>query len=117
MSYVGVGDVLWWLAVVAVGVLGGARLVRLVVHDDFPPTRAIRTWWAAKTSYVHEDGSVIEGSWTKVLTCHWCFAPYAMAAVFASAYFLDFNAVWWIGWGWAAASYLASMVVERDEKD
>jgi hypothetical protein len=111
------GEWLWWLAAIVVGVGGAARFTRLIVHDEWPPTKAIREWWITKTSRVWDNGTVVDGPWTKLATCHWCFGPWAMAAVMLSAYFTNFHPAWWLFWGWLAAAYLTSWLVEHDEQD
>lgn len=107
---------LWWVAVIGVGVLGAARLTRLVVHDSWPPVRYLRDRWVARTSRVWPNGTVVPGPWTALVTCHYCFAPWAVALVIATAWVSDFHWVWWLFWGWLAAAYLASLVVEHDER-
>lgn len=98
-----------WLLVVAavvVGALSAARLTRLLVQDDFPPSVRMRAAWDRLTG---------DGDWSKLVHCHWCFSPYASAAVLASALVWDLHPAWWVVNGWLAGSYVASMVVERDE--
>jgi hypothetical protein len=104
----------WWVGALLVGVLGGARLTRLIVHDHYPPAEAVRGWWIRLT-WNEETNS--EGRWGLLATCHWCASPYVFAIVLASAYFSDLHWFWWLFWGWLAGSYLIGMVVERDEKD
>lgn len=102
------------LAAVAVAVLGVGRFTRLVTYDDYPPTTAIRLWWVER---------VTKGNgWAKLLTCLWCFAPWAMLASLAWLFLglLYSPAVviaWFAFWGWLGVSYLTSMVVRRDEPD
>ena len=99
-----------WIVVAAcvVGVLSAARVTRLVTQDDFPPSVRLRILWDTVTG---------DGSWSKLAHCHWCFSPYASAVVLASAILSELHPVWWVVNGWLAGSYLASMVVERDEKE
>jgi hypothetical protein len=106
---------LWsWIAAIVVGVLGGARLTRLIVHDAYPPARAVREWWVRLT---WDEKTNTEGRWGLLATCHWCAAPYVTAVVIASGYFSAMHWFWWLFWGWLAASYLTAIVVEHDEKD
>lgn len=94
------------IAAVVVGVLGSARIVRLVVADEFPPVEWVKTRWLVLTG---------EGSWSKLITCPWCLAPYVVAANMAAALLSDLHAAWWIFNGWMAASYATSWVVFHDE--
>jgi hypothetical protein len=106
---------LWtWIAAIAFGVLGGARLTRLIVHDHYPPAEAVREWWVRLT---WDEENNKEGRWGLLATCHWCASPYVFAIVIASAYFSHMHWFWWLFWGWLAGSYLTAMVVEHDEKD
>lgn len=97
------------LAVVAV-----ARLTRLVTSDDFPPVAWLRLQWERRTT---------PGKWQELATCPFCFAPYAAAgalalAVAADIWTPDLGSVagwWWMAVVWGSGSYLASMIVLRDE--
>lgn len=93
-------------AAVIVGVIGTARVVRLVVADDFPPIVKFRMAWARVTN---------DGPWTKLFSCMWCFAPYAVAANLAWALLSDMHWSWWLFNGWMAASYASAWVVYHDE--
>lgn len=104
-----------WLLAIAVGVVGTARLTRLIVFDEWPPTKAIRDWWIGRTSHVWDNGTVVPGPWQKLLTCAFCAAPWFMVVCFAWALATDFHWTWWLFYGWLAASYLASIVVAYDE--
>lgn len=91
-----------------VGIIAAARITRLVVVDDYPLIVKARIAWDNK----------VRGMWNKLLHCHWCFAPWATLVVGALAYACDqwgVAYVWFIVFGWLAASYLASMVVQFDE--
>jgi hypothetical protein len=103
-----------------IGSLAVARATRLVTSDAYPPAKALRVWWANKTE-VH--GGWRDG-WAPLLTCPFCFAPYAAAADLAWALWSHAPALphlpaaggwWWVVNVWAAGSYLASMIVVRDE--
>jgi hypothetical protein len=96
------------VAAVVVGILSAARITRLITQDSYPPAAWIRRKW---------DDLTDDGQWSTLVHCHWCFAPWATALVMAWGLLTDFQTAWWIFNGWLAASYLASMVVERDEKD
>jgi hypothetical protein len=103
-----------WVAAIVVGVLGGARLTRLIVHDSYPPAVAVRRWWLNVTWNKRDN---VEGSWGLLSTCHWCAGPYVFALVLFTAWITGLHWGWWLFWGWLAGSYLLAMVVERDEKD
>lgn len=99
--------VLWVLAFI-VGSLSAGRLTRLVVHDSFPPSVHFRIWWDAKT-----EGSL----WNPLFHCHWCLSFWITLPIAASAFLFDLHPAWWIINGTFAASYIAPIIVERDQKD
>ena len=101
-------DVDSWLPLIAAltGVLSTARLTRLIAQDSFPPAAALRIWWDSRTA---------DSGWNPLLHCHWCLAPYIGAGVLAWAVATDLQPAWWWVNIWLGGSYLASMVVERDE--
>lgn len=114
------------LAAVVTGTLGVARATRLTTSDAYPPARAVRLWWINATE-VRGHGTWREG-WAPLATCPFCFAPYAAAvnltwalwsgAPFDGTALADWHgwaSVWWAVNVWAAVSYLAAMVVVRDE--
>jgi hypothetical protein len=123
------------LVALALGVVAVARAVRLVTSDTWPPMARVREWWKARTAPRDADGTTplhdqagdpVEGPWTALLTCPFCFAPYAAAVDLA--WYLGSSAHrwvvgdwtgagwwWWVVNGWAAVAYLAAMVVLRDE--
>lgn len=127
--------VLYALAVLT-GTVAIARAVRLVVADDWPPIAWVRGRWEYATAARDLDGGrmrydrgpqtgeLVPGPWTKLLTCPFCFAPYAAAvdltwAVLARHSLLTGHGPWGVAWwllnGWAAVSYATAMLVVRDE--
>lgn len=109
------------VASVAVG-----RAARLVVHDHYPPMKALRSWWLNQT--------VMKGGWREDWApllvgkdggsgCPFCFAPYAAAVDLLWYLLSDAGTVhpegwgwwWWVVNVWAAVSYVAAIVVLRDE--
>ena len=94
-----------WLAVaVAVGVMGTARLTRLMVDDDWPPVVWVRTWylsWAPQ-------------NWADLVQCAFCFAPWVAAPNIAWAVLSDLHWSWWLLNGWLSVAYAASIIVVRD---
>lgn len=101
----------WWqvLAAVVVGVVGAARVTRLITYDDFPPIVALRIWYE---SHVPE-------AWGKLVHCPWCMGPWVTLVAlgtFIPTLFVPWIAwVWWLGWGWMALSYWTSQYVHFDE--
>lgn len=89
-----------------VGVLGTARLTRLIVADSYPPSVWLRIKWDTLTH---------DGPWSKLVHCAYCASPYIAAPNLAWAVLSDLHWSWWIFNGWLAASYVASLVVFWDE--
>lgn len=91
-------------------VIGVARLVRVVVYDDFPPAKWWREVWVSWT-----DGT----GWQMLFTCWWCLSFWvALACIgwwIAGLYVLWAAWAWWIFWGALAVGYLAPMLIVRDE--
>lgn len=96
------------IAAALVGIMGSARLVRLIVNDSYPPVVWLRIKWDDKTH---------KSLWNKLMHCPWCLSPYTTAVVLAWYLLSDGWArdAWWIFNGWLAASYVASWVVFHDE--
>lgn len=107
-------DPLRLAAAFVVGTIAVARATRLVVHDQYPPAKWVRDWWIRVTH---------DGAWAVLAECPFCASPYIAAVTLAVAVAggvwrpeLDTLAGWW--WVlavWAAVSYLAAMIVLRDE--
>lgn len=105
----------WWVLAVAVGILGTGRLTRVLVHDEFPPAAWLRQKWSDWVNrHNHQD-------WGMLLFCWWCAAPWIMAVTIGTFALSFLHPVlgwaWWLFWGWLALSYVASMVVARDEPE
>jgi hypothetical protein len=102
----------WPTAVAAlfVAILGVGRLSRLITYDLWPPAMAVRDWW---------DNLTKHGEWSKLIHCQWCLTPWLMLVcllTFAAGLLVAWALIAWFAfWGWLALSYLASMVVARDE--
>lgn len=104
----------------AVGILATARAVRLVTSDTWPPIQWARLHWLTWTTRTPR-----RQAWADLFTCPFCFAPYATAinlgwalwAGIASQGRADhfWGQAWWVVNLWAMISYMAAMVVVRDE--
>jgi hypothetical protein len=99
-------DPLAILAAATVGVVGTARLTRLVTKDHWPPMSFVRRKYVEMT-----QGS----EWSVLAECPFCVAPYVVAADLAWALRSDLDRKWWVVNGWLAASYAASLIVVRDD--
>jgi hypothetical protein len=94
------------VAAVIVGTMSAARITRLVTQDSFPPVVRFRMFWDAKT----------EGNgWNTLFHCHWCLSLWVTPAIGAWGWLSNLHASWWIFNLLVAASYVAAMIVERDE--
>lgn len=112
MIDLGLVEIAWWQALLAVvvGVVGAARLTRVLVFDDYPPAIATRIWWDRVTK---------DGPWSKLVHCPWCAGPWIMAVCLAW-YVASWAApwvgwTWWLFWGWLCLSYWTSQYVHFDE--
>ena len=112
MIWIGVGMLTWWQAILAVivGVVGAARLTRVITIDDYPPSMALRIWWDTVTN---------DGVWAKLVHCPWCMGPWITLIALLS-FLVSFLAPWlgigwWIFWGWLALSYWTSQYVYFDQ--
>jgi hypothetical protein len=109
---IGQYEMAWWAAILAVlvGVIGAARLTRVLTIDDYPPSIAIRVWWQGVTK---------DGDWAKLVTCPWCAGPWITLIMIISFLVSFLHPVlgwaWWIFWGWLALSYLTSQYVYFDQ--
>lgn len=108
-----------------VGSIAVGRAARLVTHDAYPPMQWLRHHWVVWTeSQTDATGSARRRErrtwligWSPLLTCPFCFAPYAAAAdltwwLLAEGWWAD---AWWVVNVWAAVSYVAAIIVLRDE--
>ena len=95
-----------------VGTVSTARTARLLTHDTYPPVQWLRNQWDAK----------VTGAWNELMHCPFCLAPYLMAGMFAwwwVAWSIGglAQAVWWYVNTWWALSYLAAILVARDQPE
>lgn len=99
------------VAAVLVGTLAVARCTRLVTSDEWPPVLWVRMRWLTWAA----NGRAWRQGWADLLTCPFCFAPYAAAGDLTLAWVSDLATWWWLLNLWAAVAYVAAMVVARDE--
>jgi hypothetical protein len=104
---------------VLVGTVAVARATRLVTSDAYPPAVWVRRQWVNATGSRHRTQD-----WAPLAECPFCFAPYAAAvdltwAVWSGAAgdpgMWSWGGWWWLVNVWAAVSYVAAMIVVRDE--
>lgn len=122
-------DPLALLAAFLLVTVGVARATRLVVHDPYPPVQALRlrwiTWQATRdwdAAAQRERTGVLHG-WGSLVECPFCASPYIAAValgtgVWADVWSPDLSTLagWWLLLAaWATVSYLAAMIVLRDE--
>lgn len=100
------------LAAVLVAVFGVGRLTRVLTYDSFPPAAWIRAKWETVTA---DKASGRPGEWGKLATCFWCATPWIMLVCIGWGLLSSLHWSWWLFWGWLALSYLASIVIARDE--
>lgn len=86
---------------------GPGRLSRILVHDDFPPAAWLRIQW---------DRITRDGSWSKLAHCPWCATPWITLICLVWGYASNLHWTWWAFWGWLAAAYIASIIIDRDEQ-
>jgi hypothetical protein len=94
----------------AVAALSIARTARLLTHDTFPPVQWFRDriqLWLAKGKRRQR--------WLPLTECPFCLAPYLSAGMFVWIWLCDLGVEWWVVNGWWAMSYVAAMIVARDE--
>lgn len=93
---------------ILVAAFGAGRLGRVLTYDAFPPAAAARILWDRLTN---------DGPWAKLAHCQWCATPWIMLVCGLWAYFSSLGWHWWAFWGWLALSYLASIIIARDEPE
>ncbi len=92
-----------------VGVLGTARLVRLIVDDDFPPIMWFRGWYIR----------TVPEKWAELVVCAFCIS-FWIGLVNGAAAWLSFNGDGKLDWWWwvpnliLGGSYVAAMINKRD---
>lgn len=94
------------IAAVIVAVFGVGRLSRVITYDKFPPAVWVRLQWQKITK---------DGPWALLASCFWCATPWIMAVCIAWGWFSSLHWTWWAFWGWLALSYIATIIIARDE--
>lgn len=107
----------WFVSVLAllVGVLGVARLTRIVVYDEFPPS----VWLRMTVTHALENRGPYARAWGKIVTCWWCLSPWLFLVCILWWMLLIplhpfFMYAWWAWWGMLAGGYAATMLIVRD---
>lgn len=95
-----------YVAAAIVGIVAAARLTRLIVEDEYPPSAWVRSKW---------DGITNDGPWAKLVHCPWCAGPYVSGIILLWAVLSHLHWTWWLFNGWLAMSYAASWIVFHDE--
>ncbi|RPI06020.1 MAG: hypothetical protein EHM63_08900, partial [Actinobacteria bacterium] len=92
------------IAAFVVGCIAVARIVRLIVDDDFPPVLWVR----------RQIVKVLPPSWIDGLDCPWCVAPYVAIIDIVWAWSSGLHWSWWLGNVWAAVAWIAAYLCMRD---
>ena len=100
-------DYLVDLAAAVVGVLSVARTARFIGFDDFPPM----TWLRVRLIALLGD------NWGVLITCPFCLTPYLATGMALWAWASDTNTWWWVINGVWGLSYLAAILVARDQPE
>jgi hypothetical protein len=87
-----------------VAVFAVARWTRLIVDDDYPPTR-----WLTER-FVR----AVPEKWGVLVECSWCTSPYVAAIIVGWAWATDLHWSWWFVNVIASLSWLAGFMGARD---
>lgn len=101
-------EITLWLIAFVVGSLSAGRITRLLTQDSFPPAVWLRMKWDDKTD---------DNQWNVLMHCHWCLSFWVTAPIGLWAWLSNLHTLWWVFNGIMAATYVAAMIVERDEKE
>lgn len=105
-------DWLGLLLAIPVAALGVGRLSRAIYYDAFPPS----AWFRAKWDLLTE-----KSDWNLLMHCPWCIthwiAAFCIGWFFLGWVWFPVAVAWWIFFGWFAISYIASMIIVRDEPE
>lgn len=92
-------------AAVVIGVLGTARVTKLLTEDTWPPA----AWW--RNRWV---GWFQTSDWAELATCPFCMSVWVALPNLLVAYFSDLHPVWWLFNAWLGLAYVAAIIVARD---
>lgn len=92
------------ICVTVVASLAVARMIRLIVDDEYPPMMWITQKIALR----------LPEKWDKLVECPWCVAPYLALPDILWAWGSGLHWSWWLANCWAALSMVASMITVRD---
>lgn len=107
----------WMVAILTIAtvVLGSGRLTRVIYYDSFPPAVKFRIWWDDHTTEGRFSG------WNSLFHCPWCLSFWitlgCIGWLIGGWYITWMMWAWWVFWGALAASYVATMVIVRDEPE
>lgn len=99
-----------WVYAVAglVSVIGVARIVRLIVFDDFPPVVRLRDWWIKVTG---------NGPWSKLVKCGFCLSVWITPISWVWAWASNLHWTWWVAHVLVTCMYLSAIVVAYDQPE
>jgi hypothetical protein len=86
--------------------LASARITRLLVADEYPPSIWLRIRWDTVTK---------DGPWALLAHCPWCLGPYVSGLSALWAYLSNLHWTWWVVNGFFALGYVTSWIVFHDE--
>ena len=86
-----------------VAVFAVARWTRLIVDDDYPPTRWLTTKFIER----------VPEKWGVLVECSWCTSPYVAAIIVGWAWASDLHWSWWFVNVIASLSWLAGFMGAR----
>lgn len=100
------GLTLYYALALVTLVLSAARITRLLVADEFPPSIWLRMRWDTVTK---------DGKWALLLHCPWCMGPYISGLIALWAYLSNLHWTWWVFNAFFALGYVTSWIVFHDE--
>lgn len=111
MTVISTDPPLLLLAAAATSFVAVGRFTRLVVYDKYPPSMWLRERYT----------KAVPERWAGLASCPFCLAPWAQLASLMWAWLGGLNpetwsgGLWWLTHLWFALSYLAAMLVVRDQ--
>lgn len=99
-----IGNTIGLVLAFVVGTIACARMVRLIIDDDYPPVVWLRE------RYVEKVGE----RWGMIVECPWCAAPYVVVVDLVWAWTTGLHWTWWFGNLLAAVSWLVAYLNLRD---